>query len=48
VHPEAPAGGLEVVDTKGRAAATPLRALDGISIAQLRGLVAARLPGRAK
>jgi hypothetical protein len=48
VHPTAPAGGLEIVGTKGRAPATALRALDGISVAQLRGLVAARLQGRAK
>jgi hypothetical protein len=48
VHPEASAGGLEIVDSKGRDTATPLRSLDGISVAQLRGLVAARLQGRAK
>jgi hypothetical protein len=47
VHPEAPGSGLDVVDARG-SAATPLRSLDGFSVAQLRGLVAARLQGRAK
>jgi hypothetical protein len=42
LHASALHGGLEVVDTKGRAAATPLRSIDGMRITQLGGLIRAR------
>lgn len=48
LHSQTPPGGLELVDGKSRAVATSLRSLDGISLAQMRGLVAARLHGSAK
>ena len=46
LHGEASAVGLEVVGGNTRAA-TPLRSLDGLNVAQLRGMIAARA-GRTK
>lgn len=48
LHADGPASRLTVVDTNGRPSGTSLRALNGITVAQLRGLVAARLQGRVK
>lgn len=39
------AGGAELVDTKGPQRATPLRSLNGMSVAQLRAMIAARTQG---
>ena len=51
LHAESTAGGAEVVDTPGKpAAATPLRTLNGMSIAELHARIAVRLKlqGRAQ
>lgn len=50
LHPETTAGGAELVNVPGTPAATPLRVLNGMSVAELHGRIAARLrsQGRAQ
>jgi hypothetical protein len=50
LHPESTPGGVELVNLPGKPAATPLRTLNGMSVAELHALIAARLrsQGRAQ
>lgn len=48
LHPESTLGGVELVDAPGKAAATPLRALNGMSLAELHGRIAARVKSQGR